>query len=32
MASTSRELGGALGKAVEEFNSTARSMESRVLP
>lgn len=31
MASYLARLGGALGKAVEEFNNTARSMESRVL-
>ncbi len=31
MASHLARLGGALGKAVEEFNNTARSMESRVL-
>jgi DNA recombination protein RmuC len=31
MASYLAKLGGALGKAVEEFNNTARSMESRVL-
>jgi DNA recombination protein RmuC len=31
MASHLARLGGALGKAVDEFNNTARSMESRVL-
>ena len=31
MASHLARLGGALGRAVEEFNNTARSMESRVL-
>ncbi len=31
MASYLARLGGALGKAVEEYNNTARSMESRVL-
>ena len=31
MASYIARLGGALGKAVEEYNNTARSMESRVL-
>jgi DNA recombination protein RmuC len=31
MASYLARLGGALGKAVEEFNNTARSVESRVL-
>ncbi len=31
MASHLARLGGALGKAVEEFNNAARSMESRVL-
>jgi DNA recombination protein RmuC len=31
MASYLAKLGGALGKAVEEFNNTARSMETRVL-
>ena len=31
MASYLAKLGGALGKAVDEFNNTARSMESRVL-
>ena len=31
MASYLARLGGALGKAVDEFNNTARSMETRVL-
>jgi DNA recombination protein RmuC len=31
MAAHLARLGGALGKAVDEFNNTARSMESRVL-